>query len=147
MRDPEMMAAKKQQFMNDQRQRNAVEGKIGQCEQRFGLRLITEEKLAVTQSSTIALNTLVTNLEKLLELLLSFLRLGTSFSSVISQTRDHICHACVMRSSPHERPASCPLQIGSLTTCRNSHFFMKSHVAACYSLPRVAEQPAFVQIC
>ena len=66
-----MVAAEKQQFIDDQRQRNAVEGKIGQGKRRFGLGLI-REKLAVTQGSTIALNVLVMNLEKLLELLFVF---------------------------------------------------------------------------
>jgi hypothetical protein len=56
------------QFLDDQRQRNAVEGKLGQGKRRFGLGLI-REKLAVTQGSTIALNVLVMKLEKLLELL------------------------------------------------------------------------------
>ena len=70
------MAAEKQQFIDDQRQRNAVVaegfyeavGNIGQSNKRFGLGLI-REKLAVTPVSTIALNVLVMNLEKLLELL------------------------------------------------------------------------------
>ena len=53
---------------DDQRQRNAVEGKIGQGKRRFGLGLI-REKLAITQGSMIALNVLVMHLEKLLELL------------------------------------------------------------------------------
>jgi hypothetical protein len=66
--DPELVAAEKQQFMDDQRQRNAVEGKIGQGKRRYGLDLI-REKLAVNQGSTIALNVLVMNLQKLLELL------------------------------------------------------------------------------
>jgi hypothetical protein len=66
--DLELVAAEKQQFIDDQRQRNAVEGKIGQGKRRFGLGLI-REKLAVTQGSTIALNVLVMNLEKLLVLL------------------------------------------------------------------------------
>ena len=66
--DPELVAAEKQQFIDDQRQRNAVEGKIGQGKRRFGLGLI-REKLPATQGSTIALNVLVMNLEKLLELL------------------------------------------------------------------------------
>ena len=66
--DPELVAAEKQQFIDDQRQRNAVEGKIGQGKRRFGLGLI-REKLAVTQGSMIALNVLVMNLEKLLEFL------------------------------------------------------------------------------
>jgi hypothetical protein len=66
--NPELVAAEKQQFIDDQRQRNAVEGKIGQGKRRYGLGLI-REKLAVTQGSTIAINVLVMNLQKLLELL------------------------------------------------------------------------------
>ena len=62
------MAAEKRQFINDQRQRNAVEGKIGEGKRRYGLGLI-REKLSVTQGSTIAINVLVMNLQKLLELL------------------------------------------------------------------------------
>jgi IS5 family transposase len=67
--DPELVAEANQQFADDQRQRNAVEGKIGQGKRRFGLGLI-REKLAITQRSTIALTVLVMNLEKLLELLI-----------------------------------------------------------------------------
>ena len=70
-KDPELVAAEKRQFIDDQRQRNAVEGKIGQGKRRFGLGLI-REKLPATQCSTIALNVLVMNLEKLLELLFVF---------------------------------------------------------------------------
>ncbi len=66
--NPELVAAEKQQFIDDQRQRNAVAGKIGQGKRRYGLGLI-REKLAVTQGSTIAINVLVMNLQKLLELL------------------------------------------------------------------------------
>ncbi|MBC1262236.1 transposase [Synechococcus sp. BSF8S] len=66
--DPELVAAEKQQFLADQRQRNAVEGKIGQGKRRFGMGLI-RENLAVTQGSAIALSVLVMNLEKLLKLL------------------------------------------------------------------------------
>jgi transposase, IS5 family len=66
--DPELVAEEKRQFLDDQRQRNAVEGKIGQGKRRYGLGLI-REKLTVTQGSAIALNVLVMNLEKLLELL------------------------------------------------------------------------------
>ena len=62
----ELVAAEKQQFIDDQCQRNAVEGKIGQGKRRFGLGLI-REKLPATQGSTIALNILVIYLEKLLE--------------------------------------------------------------------------------
>jgi hypothetical protein len=65
------MAAEKQQFIDDQRQRNAVEGKIGQGKRRYGLGLI-REKLPVTQGTTIAMNVLVMNLQELLELLFVF---------------------------------------------------------------------------
>jgi IS5 family transposase len=78
--DPEWVAAEKQQFIDDQHQRNAVVaegfceavGKIGQGEQRFGLGLIRENQPA-TKGSTIALNILVMNLEKLLELLFVYI--------------------------------------------------------------------------
>jgi len=66
--DPVLVAEEKRQFLDDQRQRNAVEGKIGQGKRNDGLSLI-REKLAVTQGSAIAPNVLVMNLEKLLELL------------------------------------------------------------------------------
>jgi len=69
-----MVAAEKQQFIDDQRQRNAVEGKIGQGKRRYGLGLI-REKLATTQGSSIAMNILVMNLQKLLELLFLFFAL------------------------------------------------------------------------
>jgi IS5 family transposase len=70
--DPKLVAAEKQQFIDDQRQRNAVEGKIGQSKRRYGLGLI-REKLAATQGSSIAMNILVMNLQNLLELLFVFL--------------------------------------------------------------------------
>jgi IS5 family transposase len=66
--DSELVAEEKKQFLDDQHQRNAVEGTIGQGKRRFGLGLI-REKLAVTQGSAIALAVLVLNLKKLLELL------------------------------------------------------------------------------
>ncbi len=69
--DPELVAAENQHFIDDQRQRNAVEGVIGQGKRRFGLGLI-REKLPATQGSTIADNVLVMNLEKLLELVFVF---------------------------------------------------------------------------
>jgi hypothetical protein len=62
------VAEEKRQFIDDQRRRNAFEGKFGQGKRRFGWGLI-REKLALTQGSTIAMNILVMNLEKLLELL------------------------------------------------------------------------------
>lgn len=75
--DPELVA-EKQLFIVDQCQRNAVEGKIGQGKRRFGLGLIRDKRSA-TPGSTIALNVLVMNLEKLPELLFvlfaTFLRL------------------------------------------------------------------------
>jgi hypothetical protein len=69
--DPELVAADKQQFIDDQRERNAVEGKIGQGKRRYGLNLI-REKLPATQGLSIAINLLVMNLQKLLELLFVF---------------------------------------------------------------------------
>jgi transposase, IS5 family len=66
--DPELLAAAKRQFADDQRQPNAVEGKFGQGKRRFGLDLI-REKLAVTQGSAIAMIMLVMNLVNLLQLL------------------------------------------------------------------------------
>jgi hypothetical protein len=72
--DPELVAAEKHQFVDDQRRRNAVEGKIGQGKRRYGLRLI-REKLPATQGSSIAMNVLVVNLQKLLELLCLFFAL------------------------------------------------------------------------
>jgi hypothetical protein len=62
------VAEEKRQFIDDQRRRNAVEGKFGQGKRRFGFSLI-REKLALTQGSTIAMNILVMNLERLLVLL------------------------------------------------------------------------------
>ncbi len=70
--DPQLLAEEKKQFLDDQRQRNAVEGKIGQGKRRYGLDLI-REKLATTQGCAIALNVLVMNLGKLLELLFGLL--------------------------------------------------------------------------
>lgn len=64
--DPQLLAEEKKQFLDDQRHRNAVEGKIGQGKRRYGLGLI-RETLAITQRSAIALNVLVMNLDKLLE--------------------------------------------------------------------------------
>jgi hypothetical protein len=46
--DPELIDEEKQQFIGDQQQRNALEGKIGQGKGRYGLGLI-REMLAITQ--------------------------------------------------------------------------------------------------
>ena len=76
---------------DDQRQCNTVEGKIGQGKLRFGMGLI-REKIAVTQGSPIALNVLVMNLEKLLDLfclfaaLLNLLLVNQSSESVRTLT-------------------------------------------------------------
>jgi hypothetical protein len=78
-RDRELLADEKRQFMDDQSQRNAVEGKIGQGKRRFGMGLI-REKLVVTQGSTIALHVLVVNLERLLGLLFGFFTAIYAFS-------------------------------------------------------------------
>ena len=72
--DLELIAAEKKQFIDDQRKRNAVEGKIGECKRRYGLGLI-REKLIATQGSSIAMNILVMNLQKLLQLLFAFIGL------------------------------------------------------------------------
>ncbi len=77
--DPDLLAEEKRQFLDDQQRRNVVEGKLGQGKRRYGLGLICE-KLALTQGSTIAVNILVMNLEKLLELLLCFSHAGFIFS-------------------------------------------------------------------
>ena len=66
--DPDLVAEEKRQFIDEQRRRNAFEGRFGPGKSRFGLGLI-REKLALTQGSTIAMNILVMNIEKLLELL------------------------------------------------------------------------------
>jgi len=63
-----LLAKEKKEFLDDQRQRNAVEGKIGQGKRGYGLGLI-REKLDTTQGCAIALKVLVMNLDKLLELL------------------------------------------------------------------------------
>jgi IS5 family transposase len=112
--DPELVAAEKQQILNDQRQRNAVEGIIGQGKRRYGLGLI-REKISVTQGSTIALNALVMNLEKLLELLFFFLRPGCNFSSAINKAWGHDSCAWALSSAPYERPVSTSLRLGFLT--------------------------------
>jgi hypothetical protein len=61
------VAEEKRQFIDDQRRRNAVEGRFSQGKRRFGLGMI-RKKLALTQGSTIGMNILVMNVEKLLEL-------------------------------------------------------------------------------
>jgi IS5 family transposase len=68
------VAAERRQFVDDQRLRNAVEGKIGQGKRRYGLGLI-REKLPAKQGSSIAMNFLVMNLQKLLELFCLFFAL------------------------------------------------------------------------
>ena len=67
--DPALVASEKQIALEDQRKQNDVEGKICQARQRFGLGLI-REKLVETSGCSIAVNFLVMNLEKLLELLI-----------------------------------------------------------------------------
>ena len=72
--NPELVAAEKKQFIDDQRHRNAVEGKIVEYKRRYGLGFICE-KLIATQGSSIAMNTLVMTLQKLLRLLFVFIAL------------------------------------------------------------------------
>jgi transposase, IS5 family len=66
--DPDLVAAEKKIALDDQRRRNGVEGKIGQGKRRFEVGLV-REKLAENSGCTIAMNLLVMNLKKLLELL------------------------------------------------------------------------------
>ena len=70
-KDPELVAAEKQYFIDDQRQRNDVAGKFGQSKRRYGLGLIGAN-LTEMQGSSIAINILVMNLQKLMGLLFIF---------------------------------------------------------------------------
>ena len=84
--DPDLIAAEKKQFIDDQRKRNAVEGKIGECKRRHGLGLIREELIA-TQGSSITINILVMNHQKLLQHLLVFI--GLCWQLFIATTKTH----------------------------------------------------------
>ena len=66
--DLELLTEDKRQYFDDQKQRNAFEGKIGQGKRRIGSGLI-RGKLAVAHKSSIVLNVLKMNLEMLLEVL------------------------------------------------------------------------------
>jgi hypothetical protein len=71
----------KKQALNDERFRNAIEGKFGQAKRRFSLNLIMT-KLPETSETSIAITFLVVNLSTLLRQLLSlflslFLKLRT----------------------------------------------------------------------
>jgi hypothetical protein len=92
-----LLAEEKKQFADDQRQRNAVEGKIGQGKRRYGLDLI-REKLATTQGSAIALNVLVMNLEKLLELL--FVLLACWLQLLLGHRGAWNSHVAVLNDHP-----------------------------------------------
>lgn len=95
--DPQLLAEEKKQFLDDQRQRNAVEGKIGQGKRRSGLDLI-REKLATTQGSAIALNFLVMNLDKLLELL--FVLLAYWLQLLLAHRAACNSHVAVLNDQP-----------------------------------------------
>lgn len=92
-----MLAEEKKQFVDDQRRRNAVEGKIGQGKRRYGLDLI-REKLPTTQGSAIALNVLVMNLEKLLELL--FVLLAFWLQLLLGHRASCGSHVAVLNDQP-----------------------------------------------
>ena len=94
---PQLLAEVKKQLLDDQQQRNAVEGKIGQGKRRYGLDLI-REKLATTQGSAIALNVLVMNLDKLLELL--FVLLACWLQFVLARIAACNSHAAVLNEQP-----------------------------------------------
>jgi len=91
--DPQLLAEEKKQFLDDQRQRNALEGKIGQGKRRYGLNLI-REKLDTTQGPAIALNVLVMNLDKLLEL--PFVLLASWLQLVLARIAAFVSHAAVL---------------------------------------------------
>ncbi len=91
-KDPVMVAAEKQQSIDDQKQRNTVEDKIGQGKRHYGLALILE-KLPLTQGSSIAMNILVMNHQKLLELLFSFLFSYGGYSMPLLASRGRIWRA------------------------------------------------------
>ena len=57
-----------QHFIDDQRNRTAVAGKIEQLKPRLGLGMV-REKLTVAEGSTFTLNIIITNVKKLLDLL------------------------------------------------------------------------------
>ena len=86
--DPDLVAAEKKIALDDQRRRNGVEGKFGQGKRRFGLGLV-REKLAETSGCTIAMNLLVMNLEKLLELLVVLIAIfqGLLMACIASERR------------------------------------------------------------
>ena len=76
------MAEEKRQFLDDQWRPIAVEAKFGEGKRRYGLGLI-REKLAPAHGSTLAINFLVMNLEKLLLVLLFvFSHVGSIFSGL-----------------------------------------------------------------
>ena len=79
--------------MNDQRKRNAVEGKIGECKRRYELGLI-RKKLIATQGSSIAMKLLVMNLQKLLQLLIVFI--GLCWQLLIATTKTHHANRVVL---------------------------------------------------
>ena len=70
--EPELIAAEMKQFIDDQRERNAVERKVGECKRCYGLGII-REKLIAKQGSSIAMRLLVMNLQKLLQILFVFI--------------------------------------------------------------------------
>ena len=84
--DPELVAVEKKQFIDDQRQRNAIEGRIGECKRRYGLGLI-REKFIATQGSSIAMKLLVTNLQILLRLLFIFIAFCWQFMAASTKTQ------------------------------------------------------------
>ncbi len=63
------MAAEKQQFIDDQRSHNGIEGEIGHGIRRHGGLGLICKKLPATKGFSCALNVLLMNLQKLLELL------------------------------------------------------------------------------
>jgi hypothetical protein len=75
------VAEEKRQFLDDQWRPIAVEATFGEGKRRYRLGLI-REKLAPAHGSTLAINILVMNLEKLLVLLFVFSHVGSIFSGL-----------------------------------------------------------------
>lgn len=74
----------------DEIDRIPVEGKFGQGKRRFGLSLIMA-KLAETSEAAISMSFIVMNLEKILSLLLSFLRCAARISSLLLLASAKVC--------------------------------------------------------
>jgi len=76
--DPERIRAKRKQIQEDERIRNAVEGKFGQAKRRFSLNWVMA-RLAESSKTVVSIIFLVMNLEHLLSV--HFLRFCVCYTS------------------------------------------------------------------